>query len=213
MTAEHPHGGQPVMQQGAKLEQAKRAVIMLHGRGANPQSILTLAPHFDVDGTAFLAPTAAGSTWYPYPFVMPRSRNEPFLSSALRAVSDVVDTLTEAGMQREQIVILGFSQGACLALEFAVRNPQRYGGIAAFSGGLIGADGELSGYNGSLDDTPIFIGCSDQDAHIPEPRVHESADILKKLGADVTTRIYPGMGHTINEDEVAFVHDMIAGIG
>jgi len=171
-----------------------------------------LTSHIGQEGFAYLAPEAANWTWYPQRFIVPRGQNEPYLSSALEKVGAVVQHLNDAGIPSEKIVLLGFSQGACLALEYAARNPQRYGGVVALSGGLIGAPGELEGYEGNLEDTPVFLGCSDVDFHIPVERVHESRDILKKLGASVEERIYPSMGHTINQDEVDYVRGMMESI-
>lgn len=196
------HEDNGVQHIGAPLEQAKAAVIMIHGRGGGTQSILPLAKHISADDVAYLAPAANNLTWYPQRFLAPRDANEPFLSSALNMIDELITQVTDAGIPTEKIMILGFSQGACLSLEYAARNPQRFGALVAFSGGLIGADNELTGYDGSLQDTPVFIGCSDVDFHIPVERVHESAKLLGELGAEVDARIYPNMGHTINQDEV-----------
>jgi predicted esterase len=199
------HQGQPVLKQGQPLSEAKAAMVMLHGRGGGVESIVPLIHHFDSKDFAYLVPAAADRTWYPERFLVPRENNEPYLTSALQAVGDVVAEITAAGIPTEKIMLLGFSQGACLALEYAARHPQAYGGVVALSGGLIGADDELNGYVGSLAGTSVFIGCSDEDFHIPENRVHQTAEIMKSLGADVEERIYPGMGHTINEDELVAV--------
>lgn len=216
-----PHQGQPVLEAGAPLASAAVAVVLIHGRGASAQGILTLADHFERPDAAYLAPQAAGNTWYPYSFLAPLARNESWLGSALRAVGDVFRRIEKAGISAERTLLLGFSQGACLALEYAARHPRRYGGLVGLSGGLIG-NGELPGavppddktfdYDGSLDGTPVFLGCSDVDAHIPVQRVHRTAAVLRTLGGDVTDRIYPGMGHTINEDEIGFVRRLVAGL-
>lgn len=211
-TTADPHLTQPVVKQGASLEDAAAAMIMIHGRGAGIESILALTSHIGQPGFAFLAPQAAMHTWYPQRFIMPRMANEPFLSSALRKIKSVMQELRGAGIPPEKTMLLGFSQGACLALEYAARYPQRYGGVVSLSGGLIGAPSELSGYEGSLKGTPVFIGCSDVDFHIPVERVHESTELLTQQGASVTTRIYPGMGHTINTDEVEYVREMMAAL-
>jgi predicted esterase len=187
-------------------------MILLHGRGASAENILELADEFVQQDIAYLAPQAAGYTWYPYRFVEPVERNEPYLSSALQMVAEVLASVREAGIPAEKTVLLGFSQGACLALEFAARNAVRYGGVVGLSGGLIGPDDASRDYEGSLDSTPIFIGCSDVDPHIPLYRVEETADVLSRLGGDVTKRIYPGMDHTVNEDEVEFVRSLLAGL-
>ncbi len=204
------HQGQPLLQRGEKLADAKAAAILIHGRGASAISMLPLIDALAVPGFAYLVPSAAGSAWYPHRFIVPRNTNEPDLSSTLQTIGDVLAKIEDAGIPAEKTVLIGFSQGACVALEVAARHPKRYGAVLAFSGGLIGADDELVGYEGSLDKTPIFIGCSDVDFHIPLVRVQQSTAILKTLGADVTERIYPGMGHTINDDEIAFAHTLMA---
>ena len=196
-------------------------MVMVHGRGASAQSILSLADTFAQPDVLYRAPQAGGFTWYPNSFLAPLGRNDPGLSSALQALADVLGTLAEEGFPPERTVLLGFSQGACLALEYAARHAQRYGGVVALSGGLIGT-GQRAGaappadkrfeYEGSLEDTPVFLGCSDVDAHIPLQRVEDSARVLHQLGGDVTKRIYPGMGHTINEDEVRFVRSLLADL-
>lgn len=203
------HQGQPIVEQGKPLDEAQAAMVMIHGRGGGVQSILTLANHFNVDGFAYLAPSAQNLTWYPNRFIAPRESNQPHLDSALQAVGDTIAKIKEAGIPSEKIILLGFSQGACLATEYAARNPEKFGGIVALSGGLIGADGELNGYVGSLNGTPVFMGCSNVDFHIPEERVHESAEILQGLGAEVDVRIYPNMGHTVNQDEVDAVNELM----
>ncbi len=207
-----PHSGQPVRTAGADLEDADAAVVAIHGRGARAESVLSLAGEFGVDGVAYLGPQAAGHTWYPNRFVAPVEDNEPHLSSALSFVDETVQQAVDAGISREQIVLLGFSQGACLASEYVARNARRWGGLAAFSGGLIGPPGTEFEYDGDLDGTPAFVGCSDSDPHIPEERVRETTEALEALGGDVTERLYPGMGHTINQDETEFVAGMLADL-
>jgi phospholipase/carboxylesterase len=204
-----PHQGQPVLTAGAPLDQAQAAMILAHGRGATAESILTLAQEVDQPGFAYLAPQAAGNTWYPYGFMSPLTDNEPHLSSALATLAALVDQLAEAGFPSEKVMLVGFSQGACLSLEFVARHARQYGGVAGLSGGLIGPDGAPRDYAGSLDSTPIFLGCSDVDFHIPKERVHHSAEVLRKLDGEVTERLYPGMGHTVNEDELEFVRRMM----
>ena len=216
MSDDDPHRGGSVLAAGVPAAGAKAAMIMLHGRGANAADILSLAQVFEREEIAYLAPEAAGHTWYPRPFVSPREANEPNLSSALAVVGRLLTTLADDGVGAERVILLGFSQGACLALDFAARNPRRYGGVAALSGGLIGSEIRAEDFSGSLDATPVFIGCSDVDPHIPLRRVEESAAVCRALGAEVTARIYRGMGHTINEDEVAEVQkliDRVAGAG
>ena len=207
-----PHRGQPVLSRGAPLPGAHAAMLMVHGRGATAESILTLTDLLDVPGFAFLAPQAAGHTWYPNRFLEPLPANEPWLSSALALLEDTLARIAAAGVPPERTMLLGFSQGACLALEFAARHARRYGGAAGLSGGLIGPDKTPRDYPGSLDGTPVFLGCSDIDPHIPAPRVGHTAEVLTRLGAAVTTRIYPGMGHTINDDELDAVRQMMRGI-
>jgi predicted esterase len=205
---EHPmnatilHSKQPIVRAGQPLDQAQAALILLHGRGATAASILLLAEELYHPAYAYLAPQAANNTWYPFTFLAPMQQNEPWLSSALARVGEVVASVEAAGIPPQRIVLGGFSQGACLASEFMARNARRYGGLLAFSGGLIGPPGTPRAYAGSLDGTPVFMGCSDVDAHIPKKRVEETADVLERLGAQVTMRLYPGMGHTINADEI-----------
>lgn len=210
MNISDPHGAQPILHCGAPLEQANAAMVMLHGRGASAQDILTLARELGgVKDFAFLAPQAANSTWYPYRFLEPMERNEPFLSSALLMVERVVEKITDAKIQPERIMLLGFSQGACLALEYSARHAQKYGGIAGLSGGLIGPDDTSREYAGAFQQTPVFLGCSDIDFHIPKERVIETAEIFNMMGAEVTMRLYPNMDHTVNLDELEFVRGMV----
>lgn len=207
-----PHHGLPVFETGAPLDRAAAAMIMVHGRGATAPSILALAEEFARPQLAYLAPQAAGNTWYPNPFLAPIPTNEPWLSSALAAIAAVLSRVGGAGVPPERTVLLGFSQGACLALEFAARHARRYGGVVGLSGGLIGPDGTPRDYPGSLAGTPVFLGCSEVDGHIPAGRVLDSEAILGRLGGRVTTRLYPGMGHTVNQDEFAVVRDLLADL-
>lgn len=210
MNTTDPHGKEPVLHYGAPLDQANAAMVMLHGRGASAQDILTLAREFgNVKQVAFLAPQAANATWYPYRFLDPLERNEPYLSSALLTVERVVRKMADANIPHERIMLLGFSQGACLALEYAARRAQKYGGIAGLSGGLIGPDGTPRNYAGAFYQTPVFLGCSDADFHIPQERVVETAEIFNMMGAVVTMRLYPNMDHTVNLDEIEFVRGMV----
>jgi predicted esterase len=206
------HQGQQVLITGKVLEEASAAMIMIHGRGASAASILELGGEFDAPEFAFVAPQAAGSVWYPYPFMYPIEQNEPALSSALATVGEVFKAVETAGIPAEKIMLLGFSQGACLASEFAARNTRRYGGLIVLSGGLIGPPGTPRTYPGSLEGTPVFIGCSDIDPHIPLTRVKETSVILESLGAKVTERIYPGMGHTVNIDEIKTIQELMAAL-
>ncbi|MBK8432769.1 MAG: dienelactone hydrolase family protein [Chloroflexi bacterium] len=204
-----PHQGQIIQSTGRPLAQAKAAMILVHGRGANAPSILTLADEFDQPEFAYLAPQAAGNTWYPYSFLEELHNNQPGLDSALQAIADVLDDVQKGGIPPEKTIIGGFSQGACLAMEFIARHARRYGGAFAFSGGLIGPLGMARQYAGSLAGTPIFLGCSNIDFHIPEERVHETAEVLTQMGAAVETRIYPQMGHTVIYEEIEFVQQMM----
>ncbi len=206
------HQGQPVLQMGEPLEQAKAAMILIHGRGATAQSIMTLVPEIQQPGYAYLAPQAARQTWYPNRFLGPILSNEPYLSSAMQVLEDLLATITQAGISAEKIVLLGFSQGGCLTLEFAARHAQRYGAVIGLSSGLIGPDDTPRDYPGSLDGTPVFLGCSDIDFHIPKERVDDSAQVLRRLGGVVTERLYPNMGHTVNEDELNIVREMVANV-
>lgn len=190
---------------GTPLTQAHAALILLHGRGATPESIVPLTEVLGAEDFAVLAPSAYANRWYPYSFMAPRAHNEPDISSALALVAELIAKVNAAGIAPEHMILAGFSQGACLASEFVAQQPQRYGGLLVFSGGLIGRGPELlaDDYAGSLAGTPVFIGCSDVDPHIPLARVRQTAAVLRALGADVTERIYPGMAHTIIDDEIA----------
>lgn len=207
-----PHQNQQLRTAGDSLDEAQAAVILVHGRGATAQSILGMAQEFDYPDIAYLAPQAANRTWYPQSFLAPVEQNEPGRSSGLQVISDLVSQANDAGIPTVRILILGFSQGACLASEFIARNPTQYGGLAALSGGLIGDTIDPDSFNGSLAGTPAFFGCSDSDPHIPEERVHESAAVYEQLDATVTKRLYPGMGHGINEDELEFVDGMVGAL-
>ena len=209
-TAVEPHAGQPVARAGVPLEKARAAGIMIHGRGAGPRNILDLVPLIGHPGVAYIAPAASGATWYPKSFMAPIAENEPGISSGIGVVHGLIDEIVGAGIPTERLVLLGFSQGACLTCSAAHRRPDRYGGVIAFSGGLIGPPGTTWSEQGDFGSTPVFFGCSDVDAHVPEPRVRESAAVFERMGATVTTRIYPGMGHLVNDDEAAFAHDLLA---
>ncbi len=195
---------------GAAPNDAVGAVLMLHGRGASAPDILSLVSAFGRDDLAYLAPAAPSGQWYPYRFTEPLVRNEPGITLGLQAIDDIRAALLREGLGAERTVLLGFSQGACLALEYAARNAQRFGGVVGLSGGLIGPDGTPRDYPGSLESTPIFLGCSDVDFHIPLYRVQEASRVFEALGARVTTRIYPGMPHTINDDEIEHVRELLA---
>jgi len=198
-----PHAGQRVMHAGAPLDTARAVMIMVHGRNAAPENILELTDVLDRPQFAYVGPAAAGGTWYPYSFMAPREQNEPGISSGLAVIESLVTTLVARGFAAERIMLLGFSQGACLTSEFAIRHPRRYGGVMALSGGLIGPPGTTwDDVTTSLDGTPVFLGCSDVDPHIPAERVRESEAVFRRLGAAVTRKLYPGMGHVVSGDEI-----------
>ncbi len=207
------HQNQPLLTAGRPLSDAKAAMVMIHGRGASAESILSLADEFKQPEFAYLAPQAAGNTWYPQRFIAPVEQNEPYLSSALQRVGEVIAHIEQNGISAEKIILLGFSQGACLAVEYAARHAKKYGGVAVLSGGLIGEKVKPENYTGNFEQTPIFLGCSDEDFHVPAERVRESTMILRQMGASVTQRLYPEMGHTINQDEMNTVRQMMINLG
>lgn len=208
-----PHEHQPLVHAGAPLDSAGAVMIMVHGRNAAPRNILDLARVLDRPGFAYLAPAAANGTWYPYSFMFERSRNEPGISSGLNVLEGIVTDLLGRGLASSAIMLLGFSQGACLSSEFSIRHPRRYGGVMALSGGLIGPPGTTwDDVTGSLDGTPVFLGCSDVDPHIPVARVLESEAAFRRMGAEVTRKFYPGMGHLVNEDEITIVQGVMDGV-
>jgi phospholipase/carboxylesterase len=206
-----PHQGQPVVQEGEPLETARAAMILAHGRGASALDIMTIAAEVMFPGVAYLAPQAAGSAWYPNPFTAPFEANEPYLSSALDVIASLLSRV-QATVPAEHIVLLGFSQGGCLVLEFAARNAQRYGGVVGLSAGLIGPDSAPRDYPGDFQRTPVFLGCSDVDPYIKKERVSITAEVFQRLGAEVTTRLYPGMGHSVNADELEMVRSIVKAV-
>jgi len=208
------HDGQHVIRGGTPPKNARAAIILIHGRGATAEDIFSLGEEMTtgLPGVALVAPQASGNTWYPQRFLAPLEQNEPFLSSALDVIGRLVSGLGQNGLKPENIVLLGFSQGACLSLEFAARNPRRYGGVVGLSGALIGPPGMARNLKGSLEGTPTYLGCSDRDAHIPLASVDESAEILARLGAEVTKSIFPGMGHTVNSEELSVVQTLLRGL-
>ena len=203
--------GQRIVQAGVELPAARAAMILLHGRGATAEDIMTIASEVHQPGWAYLAPQAAGNTWYPNPFTAPLEANEPYLSAALDMLSRLVERV-EARVPAQRMILLGFSQGACLTLEWAARNARRYGAVVGLSGGLIGPDGSPREYPGGFDHTPVFLGCSDIDPHIPMPRVVEAGEVFKRMGAAVTVRFYPGMGHMVGVEELASIRELASSI-
>jgi phospholipase/carboxylesterase len=198
-----------IITDGVPLAEAKKALIMIHGRGAGAHDILSVAKYLNVEGFALLAPQAENRTWYPYSFLVPTEENEPSFSKSLDTIHQVVVAVQQNGIEKENIYFLGFSQGACLTLEFTARNAAKYGGVVAFTGGLIGDKVYEEHYKGNFENTPVFIGTSDPDFHVPVERVNASEALLKKLGASVTKKIYPDMGHTISQDEIDLANQLI----
>ena len=201
----------PVLEAGEPLGKAHAAMILAHGRGATAEDIMTIAAELQHPGFAYLAPQAAGNAWYPNPFTAPIESNEPYLSSALAVLEDILARV-ETTVPSERVILLGFSQGACLTLEFAARHARKYGGVVGLSGGLIGPDGTPRDRPGDFEGTPVFLGCSDIDPHIQKHRVIEAAEVFKRMGADVTMRLYPGMGHTVNQDELEAARKIVEGV-
>ena len=200
-----------MLEAGERLDKARAAMILLHGRGATAEDVMTLAAELKHPEFAYLAPRAAGNAWYPNPFTAPLEANEPYLSSALEVVETLLARVNET-IPAERVILLGFSQGACLTLEFAAQHARRYGGVVGLSGGLIGPDGTPRDYAGDFEGTPAFLGCSDVDPHIRKDRVLEAAGVFTRIGAQVTVRLYPGMGHTVNQDEIESVRAMVEAI-
>jgi predicted esterase len=204
-----PHAGQPLATAGAPLGKSAVAMILVHGRNALPANILSFVPAFGRPDITYLAPGAAGGTWYPLSFMADREKNEPGISSGVWVLEQLVQHVVRAGVRKDRIVLLGFSQGACLTSQFAASHADRYGGVVLYSGGLIGPPGTTWNYPGSFGGTPVFLGCSDVDTHVPKTRVDESAAVFQRMGATVTEQIYPGMGHLVNEEEIAFTRTLL----
>ncbi len=207
-----PHQNQQIVTGGVDIDEAKIAMILIHGRGASAQSMLMFADEFEEDNIHYRAIQAKGHTWYPRSFMAPREMNQPGIKSGLQVIYDQIVDLNNKGIPTNKIVLLGFSQGACLTTEFAARHPQRYGGIIGFSGGLIGENVNTQNYQGSMEQTPVFLGCSDRDPHIPQERVDLTEEVFRKIGANVTKKIYVGMGHTVNQDEIDHVNQILSSL-
>lgn len=194
---------------GKHISEAKKALIMIHGRGATAEDILSLASQLHISDYTLLAPQATNYTWYPYSFMVPPAQNEPWLSSAIALMEEIVNDLNKSGIASENIYFAGFSQGACLTLEFVSRNARQWGGVAAFTGGLIGDKIYNENYKGDFAGTPVFIGSADPDPHVPAERVIKSADLLKQMNADVTVQLYADMGHTVTPDEIQKANQLV----
>lgn len=210
--APDPHAGGLLLREVVSISDARVVVVLLHGRGASAADILGLARELRTTDVAYLAPEAAGRTWYPSSFLAPLAHNEPWLGSALRVIGRIVTDVGRQGIPSERIALMGFSQGACLALEFAARHASRYAAVVGLSGGLIGPPGTPRDYAGSLAGTPVFLGCSDVDPHIPLARVRESTSVFRAMGAVVDERIYQQMGHSVNHDEIAAVDLLLSRV-
>jgi predicted esterase len=208
-----PHANQPVLTKGPAPPDARLTMILMHGRGGSAEDILALSDEIAATDIAYLAPQAAGRTWYPYSFLAPIAQNERGIHSAFGVVSRLIEALHADGVESRRIGLLGFSQGACLALEYTARHSNRYAAVLGLSGGLIGPPGTPRNYTGSLGQTPVFLGCSDADPHIPLERVRESADVFRRMDANVDERIYTGMGHTVNRDEIDAINHILRAVG
>ncbi|MFP4373090.1 MAG: alpha/beta hydrolase [Spirochaetaceae bacterium] len=202
-----PHQQQPIRHAGQPVEHADGAMILLHGKGADAENLVELSELLDCNRIAYLAPQAENRVWFPRGVVDPISRNQPYVSASLKLIDGIVDALAEVGVPRERIVLMGFCQGACLALEYLLHRPARYGGVYALSGALLGEDSRLSRRKGDLEGTPVFLGSSDIDFMVPRTRVRDSAEVMRRLNAEVSERLYPGMPHTINSEEVDLIRD------
>ncbi len=207
-----PHQNQQLATGGEPAADANIAMILVHGRGASAQSMLLFSKEFERDDIHYRALQADRHSWYPHSFMAQKQMNEPGISSGLQAIYDQITHIEDEGIPKNKIVLLGFSQGACLGTEFAARHPQKYGAIIGLSGGLIGDTVDADNYSGSLEGTPVFLGCSDRDPHIPKERVNETAQIFEQLDADVNKQIYKGMGHTVNKDEINTINTILYDI-
>ncbi|HXN35766.1 MAG TPA: dienelactone hydrolase family protein [Opitutaceae bacterium] len=205
------HDRQLVLRGGAPLAKARAALVLMHGRGASAEDIFSLgeAATADAPDVALIAPQAAGNSWYPQRFLAPTARNEPYLSSALGVIANLLAEASENRIRYDRVILAGFSQGACLALEFASRHPRRYGAVVGLSGALIGPPRGPRRLSGSMDATPVYLGCDEEDAHIPLASVEESAEVFAALGAQVTKSIFKGMGHTVNDEELGALRNLV----
>lgn len=201
---------QKIISQGKPLEQTGKALVMIHGRGATAESILSLSEHIDAADFTLFAPQATNHSWYPFSFMAPASQNQSALDSALELVHATVKQIQDQGIERKDIYLLGFSQGACLTSEYATRNAQRYGGLLIFTGGLIGQHVDSSNYSGSFDGTPVLITTGDPDPHVPVSRVDETVKIMEEKGAKVTKKIYKGRPHTILQEELELAKKILS---
>jgi phospholipase/carboxylesterase len=198
-----------IINAGKELQSNNKVLIMLHGRGATAEDIISLSSYLDVKDFTLLAPQATNHSCYPFSFLAPQTQNEPWLSSALQLIKELVEEILQKGIPAENVYFLGFSQGACLTLEFVTRNAAKYGGVVAFTGGLIGDKINQENYRGDFQGTPVFIGTSNPDPHVPADRVHATTNILKNMHAAVTEKVYAGMGHTINQDEIDLANKLV----
>jgi phospholipase/carboxylesterase len=207
-----PHQEPKPHRHGASVGRAKAAMIMIHGRGATAKSMFPLADELAQPDFHYIAPQAQHHTWYPHSFLEPKEKNQEGIQSGMQVINDLVESLSNAGIPNENIILLGFSQGACLAQEYIARHPQKLGGIVGLSGGLIGQQVNPEHYKGTLENTPIFIGCGENDQHVPVERIHLTASVMEQLNGAVNKQIYPNMGHTVNEDEIKTIRAMMAKI-
>jgi len=210
VSAEDPHAGQPIRTAGAPPEEAAAAVVLVHGRGARADGMLQFAQEFGREGLHYAAPQARRGTWYPNSFLAPVERNQPHLGSALAHVGRAVEAAQSGGIPPEKVLLVGFSQGACLVSEFVARDPKRYAGLVLLSGGLIGAAGTEFGYDGDVDGMPFFLGVSDDDPPIPVSRAAETVDVFEGFDADVRFDEYHGRGHGIFPEEVEYLEELVA---
>ena len=212
MSQADPHGDQPIRTAGASPEDARAAVVLVHGRGARADGMLQFASEFGHEGVHYVAPQAQRGTWYPNRFVAPIEQNQPYLDSALAHVGHAVEEAQSGGLPAEKVLLVGFSQGACLASEFVARNPTRYGGLVLLSGGLIGEEGAEFDHAGDVDGMPFFVGVSDDDPHIPMSRAEETVEVFERLNADVRFDRYEGRGHGIFEEEIEYLKELVAAL-